>query len=55
MTKILRLLLNRKVGSSSDIKDEHDRSHSVEVYISDIENSLQNWSIPKQILELYTK
>ncbi|GJW09650.1 enzymatic polyprotein [Tanacetum coccineum] len=55
MKRLSKLLLNRKNGSSSDIEEEQDHTNSVEIMISNIENSLQNWSIPKQdIKTLYT-
>ncbi|GKE53072.1 hypothetical protein Tco_1488228 [Tanacetum coccineum] len=46
MNKLSKLLLNQKSGSSSDNEEEQDHINSIEITISNIENKLQNWSIP---------
>ncbi|GKC26831.1 enzymatic polyprotein, partial [Tanacetum coccineum] len=48
MNRLSELLVNRKSGSSSDNEEEQDHVNSIEITISNIENKLQNWSIPKQ-------
>lgn len=48
MNRLSKLLLNQKDSSTSEIEEDHDQTNSMEVSISNIENSLLDWSIPKQ-------
>jgi hypothetical protein len=42
-------LFSKKHNSNKEINEEHDlHMNSSEVHISDIEQSLSNWTIPKQ-------
>lgn len=48
MNKFSKLLSRTDHGSTSEEEQDHFNMNSVEINISNIENDLQNWSIPKQ-------